>query len=289
MIIKCPLFVPADSQKKLDKAINTNADCLFIDLEDSVVDENKQNAREIARQFIKENKQTKMKLYVRINALNTKWCEDDIKIIMEAKPHGIILPKSQSGMDVSKLDAILRVYEFKNKIEDGKTRIIAIITETALATLQAGQYKDASERLVAMAWGGEDLSVEVGAKEKRKKNGEYNDMLRFARIQTLLGAIAADVQPLDAIYDNIKDQKGLKKECEQAYRDGFKGKMAIHPNQIDIIKNAFTPSKNEIEKAQKIIKEFKKNKNIGVIQIDGKMLDKPHLINAQNIIKQKKQ
>ena len=285
-MIRCPLFVPADSDKKLNKAINTNADCLFIDLEDSVGANNKEMARQKAKEFVNDNKQNGKLLYVRINGFTTEWFQDDLKVVMAAKPDGIVLPKSQSGQDITKLDALLRVSEAENNIEDGATRIIAIVTETALGVLNANQYKHASERLVAMAWGGEDLVAEVGAKGKRDENGKYSEMIQFARIQTLLGAVAAGVQALDGIYDEFKDIEGLKKECKKSYFDGFKGKMAIHPDQIDVIRNQFMPSKEEIKMAKEIVKAFENDKNVGVVSLNGKMIDRPHLIQAQNILEE---
>lgn len=288
-MIRCPLFVPADSQKKLQKAIASNADCLFIDLEDSITPTNKQLARQQAKEFLQQQKNCNKLLYVRINDLQTQHFQKDLETIMTAKPHGIVLPKSQSGKDVAKLDTLLRVEEAKNNIADNTTRIVAIITETALAILQAEQYINCSKRLEALAWGGEDIIAELGVANKRDQQGNYTKLIEYAKIKTLLGAAAAKVRPLDGIYENFKDDKGLETEARQAYYEGFKGKMAIHPQQIDIIKKSFTPTQQEITTAKKIIAAFNENsngKNFGTIALEGKMLDKPHLLQAQNILKE---
>ena len=287
-MIRSALFVPADSKEKLNKAMKYDADCLFVDLEDSVSLGNKEKAREIAREFVENNRNDGKLIYVRINALDSGESDDDLKTIMIAKPHGIVLPKSKSGADVTQLDAQLRVLEAENNIKDGQTRIIAIVTESAQAVLQTAQYRGASPRLEAMTWGAEDLAADIGVAEKRDGYGKYREVFQFARIQTLLGAIAANVQPIDGIYDDFEDVRGLKKECEEAVKDGFIGKMAIHPKQVPIINKAFTPAKTDVEKAKKIIKTFEKENNAGVIAMDGKMLDQPHLKQAHNVIKRSK-
>ncbi len=285
-IVRSALFVPGDSEKKLAKAMASGADALLLDLEDSVALSNKQRAREITTAFLKDavTKSKRPRLFVRVNAFDTDLTADDLDAVMAANPDGIVLPKSESGQDVTRLDAQLRVHEAKQNIEDGSTGIIAIITETAIGTLQAGTYARASKRLESVAWGAEDLSADVGALRRRHDNGTYRDLFRFARIQTLLGAVAAKVEPLDTVYPDFRDDNGLRRECEDAMLDGFTGKMAIHPAQVPIINAVFTPSDEEIKRAQKIVDAFASAGNPGVLGIDGEMLDRPHLRKAEKLL-----
>lgn len=284
--MRSALFVPGDSERKLAKGLESGADALFIDLEDSVALHNKEVARAIASSFLKNTTANKVRpaLFVRVNAFDTDLTTDDLKAVMAAKPDGIVLPKSEHGQDVTRLDTGLRAHEAQEGIEDGATCIIAIITETAVATLNAGTYRRSSKRLVAVSWGAEDLSADVGALRRRRDDGTYTDLFRFARTQTLLGAIAAGVQPFDTVYPDFHDEPGFRRECKEAMLDGFTGKMAIHPAQVPVINEVFTPSDNEIAKARAIIAAFEAAGNPGVLAVDGEMLDRPHLRKAQNLL-----
>ena len=284
--MRSAIFVPGDSAKKLSKAIDCGADALFIDLEDSVSLDNKQTAREITTAFLREaqQEQNRPRLYVRINAFDTELLSDDLTEIMKSAPDGVVLPKSEHGKDVTRLDARLRVHETENGLDDGLTRIIAIITETAIGTLNCGTYHRASRRLEGLAWGAEDLSADVGAIKRRHDNGTYRDLFRFARIQTLLGAVAAGVVPFDTVYPDYRDEEGLAKECTEGMLDGFTAKMAIHPAQVTIINEIFTPSLSELSRAQAIVDAFEAAGNPGVLGVNGEMLDRPHLRKAQNLL-----
>ena len=284
--MRSALFVPADSEKKLTKALGCGADALFIDLEDSVALAAKPRARDVAREFLQGHSigDPTPKLYVRVNAFDTKLMEDDLSAIMPAKPDGIVLPKSDHGQDVTQLDSRLRVHEAENDIDDGATAIVAIITETAIGTLQAGSYRRSSHRLNAVAWGAEDLSADVGALERRRDDGTYRDLFRFARVQTLLGAIAAGVQPIDTVYPDFRDEAGFRRECEEGAKDGFTGKMAIHPAQVPVINEVFTPSPDEVARAEAIVEAFEAAGHPGVLAVDGEMLDRPHLRKAERLL-----
>ncbi|MEE9313777.1 MAG: CoA ester lyase [Rhizobiaceae bacterium] len=284
--MRSALFVPGDSAKKLTKGMNSGADALFIDLEDSVSLDNKQAARDTTAGFLREaiKQENRPLLYVRLNAFDTELLNDDLAAIMPTAPDGVVLPKSEHGQDVTRLDGRLRVQETENDLDDGKTRIIAIITETAIGTINAGTYRRSSQRLIGVAWGAEDLSADIGAMHRRNDDGSYRDLFRFARIQTLLGAIAAGVAPLDTVYPDFKDEEGLAKECREGMLDGFTGKMAIHPAQVAIINKAFTPNKEEIARAQAIVDAFAKAGNPGVLGVNGEMLDRPHLRKAENLL-----
>lgn len=279
------LFIPADSERKLLKGMGSGADSLFIDLEDSVALDNKVQARDTACGFLREvkNEAQRPLLFVRLNAYDTGLTDDDLGAIMAAAPDGVVLPKSEHGQDVTRLDTMLRVHEAENNIDDGATDIIAIITETAIGTINAGTYRKSSKRLRGVAWGAEDLSADIGS-ARRHEDGTYRDMFRFARLQTLLGAVAAGVEPLDTVYPDFRDEKGLERECREGALDGFTAKMAIHPAQVPIINAAFTPSENEIARSQAIVDAFAEAGNPGVIGLDGQMLDRPHLKKAEKLL-----
>ena len=285
-LMRSGLFVPGDSGKKLAKSMGCGADALFIDLEDSVAPDNKQGARDTALGFLREvvGEKDRPRLFVRVNAFDTELTADDLAAVMSAAPDGIVLPKSEHGKDVTRLDAQLRVHEVENGLDDGITRIIAIITETAIGTLNAGSYRRSSKRLEGVAWGAEDLSADVGALHRRREDGTYRDLFRFARVQTLLGAVAAQVEPIDTVYPDFRDEAGLVRECTDGMLDGFTGKMAIHPAQVPVINEAFTPSADEITRAQTIVDAFEAAGNPGVLGVDGEMLDRPHLKKAEKLL-----
>ncbi len=284
--MRSALFIPGDSEKKLAKGLDCGADCLLLDLEDSVAPNNKEEARSTVADFLRSANDVpdRPRLFVRINAFDTGLTEDDLAAVLAGKPDGVVLPKSQHGQDVTKLDAQLRVHEAQNQLDDGVTRILAIITETAVGTLNAGTYKRSSKRLEAVSWGAEDLSADIGAVRRRHEDGRYTDLFRYARVQTLLGAVAAGVQPLDTVFTDFRDEDGLKKECREAMLDGFTGKLAIHPAQVGVINEVFTPSAEDIAKAQAVVDAFSAAGNPGVLGVDGEMLDRPHLRKAQNLL-----
>jgi citrate lyase subunit beta / citryl-CoA lyase len=284
-LMRSLLFVPGDSEKKLEKGLSSGADVLLIDLEDSVSAEHKESARKIAAGFLVANRdRPSPRLFVRINDLASGLADADLAAVMPSLPHGILLPKSNSGKDVTRLSAKLNVYEAHADIAEGPTQIIAIITETPVGTLSAASYPDASKRLIGLSWGAEDLSAAIGARAVRDDTGRYTDVFRMARAVTILGASAAEVAAIDTVYINYRDDEGLAHECMEAERDGFTGKLAIHPAQIPIINRIFTPSTEAIEHARKIIDAFAADPSAGVIGIDGQMFDRPHLRRAERLI-----
>ncbi len=285
------LFVPGDSERKLAKAFTSGADVLLIDLEDSIALDNKDTARQIATEFVRQSTgrgALTPRVYVRVNSFDSGLLEDDLGAVMAACPAGILLPKAEHGRDVTRLDARLNVYEAQNNIVEGRTKIAAIITETAQGVLNAGTYANCSRRLTAVTWGAEDLSANIGAMEKRDAKGQYRDAFRHARVVTLFGAIAADVAPIDTVFTDFRDMEGLRRECDEAMVDGFTGKMAIHPAQVAIISEAFTPSDEAIERAEAIVAAFSQAGNPGVIGLDGEMLDRPHLRRAEALLERAK-
>lgn len=279
------LFVPADSEKKLEKGLGSGADILLIDLEDSVALDRKTTARDMAAAFITEKKaEAKPALYVRVNDLTTGLTDDDLGIIMAARPDGILLPKASSATDVEHLAAKLRVFEAENGIEGGSTRILALMTENAAGVLSAGTYREPHPRLSGLTWGAEDLSAEIGARTPRDESGRYTDVFRLARALTLVAASAAQVAAIDTVFINFRDADALRAECWEAERDGFTAKMAIHPAQVPIINEVFTPSEEAIAHSREIIGAFARAGNPGVVAIDGQMYDRPHLKRAERLL-----
>lgn len=278
------LFVPGDSEKKLSKAVTGAADALIIDLEDSVAADNKPNARRITQDFLQSNKQHKGQMWVRVNALDTGLTDADLDGVIGARPYGMMLPKSLSGQDVTHLDAKLTALEAIHGLEEGSTRISVVATETAASLFTLGTYANSSARLDALTWGAEDLSADLGATASRDEHDRLTGPYQLARTVCLAGAVAAEVQPVDTVYVNFSNADGLRAECMGAARDGFTGKLAIHPAQVEIINEVFTPSAAAIERAQRIANAFKDAGDAGVIGLDGEMLDRPHLRRAEKLL-----
>lgn len=281
------LFVPADSEKKLAKGLASGADCLFLDLEDSVAQSAKPRAREMARAFILETKQVfvrRPKLYVRVNALESDLIDADLEAVMEGVPDGIVLPKCINGAALQHLGAKLAVKEAEHDLADGSTQIIAIITETAASIFNMGTYGGASQRLAGLTWGAEDLAACLGAETNRGPDGAYTAPYAMARSLTLFAASAAEVLSIDTVYLNFRDSAGFRQECEAARRDGFGGKMAIHPDQVAITNEVFTPSPQTIAKARAVIAAFAAEPEAGVVSLAGEMLDRPHLVKALRLL-----
>ncbi|MER8401260.1 CoA ester lyase [Mesorhizobium sp. M1348] len=279
------LFVPGDSEKKLEKAFGVGADVVIVDLEDSIAAQNKGLARDTAAHFIAEHRhRTNSVIYLRVNDLSTGLTDDDLAALVPAKPDGIMLPKSNSGLDVQHLSAKLRVHEAESGLPDGAIKILPIITETAAGVLAAATYARASARLVGVTWGAEDLSAAIGARATRDENGRYTDVFRFARTMTILAASAAEVAAIDTVFPDFRNMAGFEGECAEAERDGFTGKLAIHPAQVPVINAAFTPSAQAVKSALAIVEAFKAAGNPGVVGMDGKMYDRPHLKLAERLL-----
>lgn len=277
------LFVPADSERKLAKGLESGADVLIVDLEDSVAAGNKPAGRARAAEFIASVKSGPA-IYVRVNDLSTGMTDDDLGAVMKAGPAGIMLPKSNSGDDVARLGVRLRVHEAENGIADGATRIIPIITETPVGVLAAASYAKADARLAGLTWGAEDLSAEIGAAATRDEDGHYTDVFRFARLSTILAASAAEVAPIDTVFPDFRNEAGFARDCHEGARDGFVARMAIHPAQVPVINEIFTPSAEAVAHARAVVDAFAAAGNPGVVAIDGKMFDRPHLKRAERLL-----
>jgi citrate lyase subunit beta/citryl-CoA lyase len=284
-LMRSLLFVPGDSERKLEKGFGAGADVVIVDLEDSVAPQSKAAARAIAARFINERRtQTGSAIYIRVNDLSTGLTDDDLAALVPVKPDGIMLPKSNSGKDVQQLSAKLRVREAENGLADGVTRILPIITETPAGVLAAATYAGTSARLAGLTWGAEDLSAAIGARSARDEHGRYTDLFRHARLTTILAAGAAEVGAIDTVFPNFRDMAACATECTEAERDGFTGKMAIHPDQVPVINAAFTPSAEAVKHSQAIVDAFAAAGYPGVVGIDGKMFDRPHLRLAERLL-----
>ena len=275
------LFVPADSERKLARAPQSGADALILDLEDSVVPANRLLARRQARDFLATTGSVELRRYVRINPLSSGAALDDLAAVVPGKPDGILLPKCVPE-DLRTLDHYLSALEAASALAPGNIRFIAIATETPAAMFAIGSYGGVSSRLEAITWGAEDLAACIGG--NRRVEGVYDDVYRLARSLCLLGASAAGVVPIDTIYTNFKDEAGLAAECAAARRSGFTAKMAIHPAQIPVINRAFAVSDEELAWARTVVQAFAANPEAGTIAVDGKMVDKPHLILARRLL-----
>jgi citrate lyase subunit beta/citryl-CoA lyase len=279
------LFVPGDSQKKLQKGLESGADALILDLEDSVALDAKPQARALTRDFLKEagTLARRPRLIVRVNALSTGLTEADLDAVMPGAPDAIMLPKAEGGPDLTHLAAQIAVREAECDLADGATRIVAIATETGKGIFALGSYAGASHRLAALTWGAEDLSADLGAETNRLEDGSYADPYRMARSLLLFAAASAQVDAIDTVFTAFRDEAGLRAECLAGRRDGFTGKMAIHPAQVAVINEVFSPSPEALARAEAIIALFDADPGLGVIGLDGEMLDRPHLMRARRL------
>lgn len=279
------LFAPGDSEKKMTKAMEGDADIVLIDLEDAVAPDNKANARPMVHDFIKANPEQRHRLWVRINPFDGPYTLLDLAAVMPAHPGGIMLPKVYSRAEVEQLNHCLSALEVANGIEEGSTPVIVLITETAEAMFHTGDYKGAP-RVVALTWGAEDLADSIGASSNRNADGSYSFTYELARSLTVLGAATAGVTAIETISADFKDLEALRLRAEKVRRDGFRGMLAIHPAQIDVINKAFTPTDEEVAEAQEIVDVFAANPGVGAIGWKGGMLDRPYLARAERLLKQ---
>jgi citrate lyase subunit beta/citryl-CoA lyase len=265
------LFVPADSEKKIAKALDSEADAIIFDLEDSVAPAMKPIARDLLKNLLKRSGGPEW--WVRVNPLGSEFLKDDLHLIGVADLHGIVLPKSESGADVIQLAH-----------RTGTIPIHAIVTETAASLFGLLSYRDPKSPLAAMSWGAEDLSAALGASSKYDESGELSFTYKLARSLCLAGAVAAGVQPVDGVFADYKDDEGLNREAEAARREGFTGKLAIHPAQVPVINAAFTPSREELRHAEEIVAAFEAHPDAGVLSVGGQMVDRPHLVQARRVL-----
>ena len=283
MILRSLLFVPGDSERKLARSETSRADALVLDLEDSVPADRTAAARALVLDYLRAHpNRAKCRLWVRINPLSTPNALPDLAAIVAGAPDGILLPKVTSANDVITLDHFLSALEAREQIAPGAVKIIAVATETPAVMFALGGFAGCSPRLAGMTWGAEDLSAALGASTNRTGDGSLEFTYQLARSLCLLAAVAAGVQPIDTVSVNFKDADALKKESVAALRAGFTGKVAIHPDQVDVINAAFTPSAEDVAHANRVIQAF--SGGAGTVALDGRMLDMPHLTQARRVL-----
>jgi citrate lyase subunit beta / citryl-CoA lyase len=280
------LFIPGDDERKLAKGVGCGADALILDLEDAVSAARKAAARALTAQYVATTRLLKPRplLYVRVNALETAYWEEDLAGIMGSRPDGVLLPKARSGGDVHTLSIALNHAEERAGVDRGATRILAITTEVPVSLLQMHSYVGSSSRLEGLSWGAEDLSGVLGAKANREADGSWTSPYRLARNLCLFTAAAANAQPIDTVFVDLRDMAGLRSEAQLAARDGFTAKMAIHPAQVPIINELFTPTAEEIGLAQELVELFAQNPGAGVLAHRGQMVDRAHVVRAERIL-----
>ena len=285
-MIRSFLFVPADSEKKLAKGFESGADAVILDLEDSVATDRKDAARAMALAFLQQHaaQGKRPRLVVRVNALDTGLTDADLDAVVPGKPDLILLPKAEGGASVVHLDAKLAAREATHGLPEGAIGIIALATETAAALFVCATYRGSSPRLAGITWGAEDLSAELGAETNRDAAGRFTSPYWLARNLALAAAAAARVQPIDTVYADFRNMSGLRQEAEEARRDGFTAKMAIHPAQVGVINEVFTPTADAIENANAVVAAFAADPTAGVVAIGGVMYDRPHLTRAQRLL-----
>jgi citrate lyase subunit beta/citryl-CoA lyase len=280
------LFVPADGGSKLDKAMVSGADAVIIDLEDSIASERKDIARAAALEFLKRASAAiqRPRLLVRVNGLDTGMTDADLDAIVSGKPDAIVFPKAEGATSVVHLDAKLTAREAIAGLPEGHIKILAQAVETAAGLFTAGTFRGASSRLMGLTWGPEDLSVELGAATSRDVEGDLTDPYRLARSVCLYAAASAKLPAIETVYVDFRNSEGLRRDSEAARRDGFTGRLAIHPAQVPVINEVFTPTMAEIEKAKAVIAAFAAQPGAGAVGIEGKMYDRPHLARAQALL-----
>lgn len=277
------LFAPGDSEKKMGKCVESAADIAILDLEDAVAPDSKSAARQILRDFLSGYDGDKSRVFVRVNPLDGPHTLADLAAVMPARPGGIMLPKVYGRQDVETLDKYLEAFEVANDIERGSTQVIVLVTETAESVFHCGDFKNAP-RLVAMTWGAEDLADSLGASTNTERDGSFGFTYELARSMCLLGAATAGVTPIETIQADFRDLNALRNRADKVRRAGFQGMLAIHPAQIDVINEAFTPGEEELAEAREIVDLFEANPGAGTIGHNGKMLDRPHLARARNLL-----
>ncbi len=284
-MLKSLLFVPGDSEKKMGKAHATAASALILDLEDAVAIERIGVARDMVREFLASHPdRARQQLWVRVNPLSGPLALPDLVAVVSGAPDGILLPKVESARDIVVLDHYLTALEAREGVAGGSVRIMAVATETPQAVFALESYRGASARLAGLTWGAEDLSTAIGASTNRDETGEWEFTYRLARSLCLLGAHAAGVQAIDTITADFRDRARLEREVRASRRAGFSGKIAIHPDQVDAINAGYAPDEDELRHATAVVDAFARAGGAGAVQLEGRMLDKPHLVQAQRII-----
>jgi citrate lyase subunit beta/citryl-CoA lyase len=274
MRLRSLLFVPGDRPDRMAKAMGLGADALILDLEDAVAPDAKPRAREAIAAFLAQPREDGVRLFVRINPIDGPLAADDLAAILPARPDGLVLPKAEGLVSLHALAA--------RGVEH--IPILPIATETPTALFRLNEYAGSSLPLAGLTWGAEDLPAAIGASTAREADGGYSAPYQLARSLTLFGAHAAGVAAIETVYPDFRDSEGLAAYAARGRRDGFTGMMAIHPAQVPVINAAFTPSPEDLARAQAIVDLFAANPGAGALQLDGRMVDAPHLKAAQALL-----
>ena len=278
------LFVPGDSEKKAAKAAKSGADVLIFDLEDSVAPTQKDAAREMVAALIAREEPRDWALWVRVNPFDGDLTAADLDAIVRPGLDGILLPKAEGGADVAHLADEIAKRELTAGMTPGSVRIATVATETPTALFSLSSYAPAHPRLAALTWGAEDLAAAVGATSNRDEAGDFTPPYKLVRNLALFAAAAADTAPIDTLHADFRDLAGLEADCRASRRDGFVGRLAIHPAQVEIINRCYSPSDEEIAWARRVVNAFAENPQVGTLGLDGKMIDRPHLIAARKTL-----
>jgi citrate lyase subunit beta/citryl-CoA lyase len=278
-------FVPGANEKMLQKSLALPADSLVLDLEDAVTPENKDSAREVVKRWLKEVDFGRQERMVRMNPLDTPWGVKDLEVTMQGKPDSYLVPKVRTKDDMLRIDTIISRMEREYGHAPGGVKLVVLGTETPQGLLNIRDF-GSCPRVDALSWGAEDLSAAIGARRNRDEKGEFLEVFRYARIMTLLAATAANVQPLDTVFVDIKDTEGLRRDCLEGAWMGFTGKITIHPSQIEVVNEIFTPSPEEIAESKELLAAFEENQKAGrmAFSFKGQMVDVPHLTRARTIL-----
>lgn len=284
MRMRSLLFVPGDSERKFAKAKGAGADILILDLEDAVAPSQKDAAREQVASWIAEPDQDESALFVRVNPLDTGLTEADLAAVVRPGLAGVLAPKVNGAQDVATIATMLDRLEAQAGMTVGAIRIMVVATETPAAMFNLGSYAPPHPRLAGLTWGAEDLAAAIGATSNKEPDGQWTFPYQVARAQCLFAAAAAGVTAIDTLYADFKNPVGLESDCRKALRDGFRGRIAIHPDQVEIINRCFTPSPEEIAEARKIVDAFAANPDAGTLGLEGRMVDIPHLKAARKTL-----
>jgi len=284
MRLRSLLFVPGDSERKFARASECGADALILDLEDSVAPQRKAAARALAASFIDDKAARGFSLFVRVNALDTGLMLDDLAAVVKPGLGALVIPKANGAADLEPIAARLDALEKGAGMSPGSIKLATVATETPRAMFALGSYAPPHPRLIALTWGAEDLSAALGATDNKEPDGSWTFPYQLARAQCLFAAAAAEVAAIDTVFTDFRDLSGLEQDCRRSRRDGFAGRLAIHPDQVAIINRAYAPSEAEIEHARKIVAAFEADPDAGTLGVDGKMVDIPHLKAARKTL-----
>lgn len=284
MRLRSLLFVPGDSERKFARGRESGADALILDLEDSVAPPQKLAARGHVARLLESQESRDWAFFVRVNALDTGLTLDDMAAVVKPGLDGLLIPKANGAADIERIAHYLDAFEVRSGMERGSVQIAVVCTETPRAMFALGSYAPAHPRLAALTWGAEDLSAVIGGTDNKESDGSWTWPYQVARTQCLFAAAAAEVAPIDTLFADFRDSEGLERDCRRSRRDGFVGRVAIHPDQVGVINRCFAPSEAEIAQARKIVAAFEAHPGAGTLGIDGKMYDIPHLKAARKTL-----